>query len=59
MKFKIIRTLDKFDFENTLEELYKNNDVHDVQTHTESMIVKNKLLIYYIAIVRYTEIKEN
>ena len=59
MKFKIIRTLDKFDFENTLEELYKNNDVHDVQTHTESMIVQNKLLIYYIAIVRYTEIKEN
>lgn len=53
MKIKVIRTYDKGIFETELSNMYKDNSIKDVQTHTESHEERGHFLIYYIAIVFY------
>lgn len=58
MKVQVIRTYDRGNFETELEKMYKEFDVVEVQTHTESEAQHNHFIIYYIAIVFYREIPE-
>jgi DNA-directed RNA polymerase alpha subunit len=58
MKIQVIRTYDKGNFERELEKMYKDFDVTEVQTHTESEANQNRFIIYYIAIVFYREVPE-
>lgn len=58
MKVKVIRSTDKSRFENELEMLYNDPNIEVVQlnTHTESSIATQSMVIHYIAIVVYYKI---
>lgn len=55
MKVKVIRTVDKSRFEDELEMLYNDPNIEVIQldTHTESGITTQSIVVHYIAIVVY------
>ena len=60
MKVKVIRTVDRGKFEDELEKLYNDSAIEVVQldTHTESGITTQSIVIHFIAIVVYRKVEK-
>lgn len=60
MKVKVIRTVDRGKFEDELEKLYNDPAIEVVQldTHTESGITTQSIVIHFIAIVVYRKVEK-